>query len=344
MPVRIDKRSGIPVVSRTDQEPRRKRQGRVPGPGDVAKVDAEVLRDPGLHATPEDFGAGIGAAVADFGAAAGRVASDFATIRREAEDDTAAAAGLSEARVRFTRVARSVNPQATTAGDFTGNLDRALGAETDAILRDLRQVRGLRPSKQGEAAIRGRLGVLASRMVARGAMFEQRERLAQLGRDVDASVGNAAMAAFDAPADLFAIIAETEASLAKFTNKLPPDALAAKVTAAREMIAGNAVAGLIEQGDVRSARIMLDAAGSGDGVPLSPEQVGAFRKAVDRVEEQARRAERPAVEAAIEDHLASLQTTGAGMGGIAERARAALDRKAFKAFERDEKDARAFHG
>ncbi len=49
------------------------------------------------------------------------------------------------------------------------------------------------------------------------------------------------------------------------------------------------------------------------------------------------------VAAAIEDHLASIQATGAGLGGITERARAALDGKAFKAFERDEKDARGFH-
>ena len=205
-----------------------------------------MLRDPGVHVTPEDFGAGIGKAIEQFATAAGRVASDFATMRREAEDDTAAMTGLSEARVRFTRVARSMEPQATTTEGLTGNLGKALSGETDAILRDLRQVRGLRPSKGGEAAIRRRLGLLASRMVVRGAMFEQRERLAQLGRDVDLSVAEAALAAFDSPADFLAIIAETEASLTKFTNKLPPDILAAKVAAARGMIAANAAAGLTE--------------------------------------------------------------------------------------------------
>ena len=343
MPIIIDPRTGLPFPLRTDRAPPNKRQGRVPGPADVAQIDAQVLRDPGVHATPEDFGAGIGKAVERFGKAASRVASDFAEMRREAEDDTAAVAGLSEARVRFTRVAESMQPQATTAGDFTGNLDRALGAETDAILRDLRQVRGLRPSKEGEAAIRQQLGVLASRMVVRGAMSEHRIRLAKLGHDVDASVADAAMAAFGAPADVFAIIAETEANLARFKDKLPPDILAAKVAAAREMIAGNAVAGLIEQGDVASARILLEAAGTGEGVSLSPDQAGRLRKAVDRVEDQARRVRRPAAEAKIEDHLASIQATGAGLGGVTECARAALDGKAFKAFERDEKDAHAFH-
>ncbi len=126
MPIIIDGRSGLPVPRRTDRVPRNRQRGRVPGPADVAQIDAQVLRDPGVHATPADFGAGIGKAVERFGAAAGRVASDFAEMRREAEDDTAATAGLSEARARFTRVARSVNPQATTAEDFTGNLDRAL--------------------------------------------------------------------------------------------------------------------------------------------------------------------------------------------------------------------------
>ncbi len=343
MPIIIDPPSGLPVPRRTDKAPRSKRRGRVPGPADVARIDAQVLRDPGVHATPADFGAGIGKAVERFGAAASRVASDFAEMRREAEDDTAAVAGLADARVRFTRVAESMQPQATSAEGFTGNLDRALGEETDAIVRDLRQVRGLRPSKEGEAAIRRQLGVLASRMVVRGAMSEHRIRLAKLGHDVDAAVADAAMAAFGAPGDVFAIIAETEANLARFKDKLPPDILAAKVTAAREMIAGNAVAGLVEQGDVASARTLLEAAGTGDGVSLSPDQAGRLRAAVDRVEDQARRARRPAAEAEIEDHLASIQATGAGLGGVTERARAALDGKAFKAFERDEKDAHGFH-
>ena len=174
MPIIIDGPSDLPVPRRTDKAPRNKRQGRVPGPGDVAQIDAQVLRDPGLHATPADFGAGIGMAIEQFGAAASRVASDFAEMRREAEDDTAAMAGLSEARVRFTRVAESMKTQATTAEGLTGNLGKALSGETDAILRDLRQVRGLRPSKEGEAAIRRRLGVLASRIVVRGAMSEHR--------------------------------------------------------------------------------------------------------------------------------------------------------------------------
>ena len=88
---------------------------------------------------------------------------------------------------------------------------------------------------------------------------------------------------------------------------------------------------------------LLEAAGTGDGVSLSPDQAGRLRNAADWVEDEARRARRPAAEAAIEDHLVSLRTTGAGLGGITERARAALDGKAFKAFQRDEKEARAFH-
>ncbi len=78
MPIIIDPPSGLPVPRRTDRAPRSERQGRVPGPGDVAQIDAQVLRDPGLHATPADFGAGIGKAIEQFGAAPSRVASDFA--------------------------------------------------------------------------------------------------------------------------------------------------------------------------------------------------------------------------------------------------------------------------
>ncbi len=86
---------------------------------------------------------------------------------------------------------------------------------------------------------------------------------------------------------------------------------------------------------------LLEAAGTGEGVSLSPDQAGRLRKAVDRVADQARR---PAAEAEIGDHLASLQTGDAGMGGVTEGAGAALDRKEFKAFQRDEKAAHVFHG
>ena len=65
--------------------------------------------------------------------------------------------------------------------------------------------------------------------------------------------------------------------------------------------------------------------------------MGALRRAIDRTAYKARRAERRAVHALMEDHLASIQATGAGIHDIAERARAALDGKAFEAFQRNEK-------
>ncbi len=66
MGIRIDAPTGLPVPTRNDFGPGRKRRGRVPGPGDVETVDAAVLRDPGLHATPADFGARVGRAIAEF--------------------------------------------------------------------------------------------------------------------------------------------------------------------------------------------------------------------------------------------------------------------------------------
>ncbi len=54
------------------------------------------------------------------------------------------------------------------------------------------------------------------------------------------------MAAFNSPGDWPAIMEETETRLARFKDKQPPDILAAKVAAARAMIAANAAAGLIE--------------------------------------------------------------------------------------------------
>ena len=164
--------------------------------------------------------------------------------------------------------------------------------------------------------------------------------MSQLGIEVDAAVRNLAMAAFNRPADFPAIIEEMEASLDRFENKLPPGILAAKVAAARTTIGESAVAGLIEK-DPATALAALEG-GTFDRVLAPPGKALVLKqaRAAVAVRDKAAGAE---VAAAIEDHLVSLRTTGAGLGGIAERARAALDRKAFKAFERDEKDARAFH-
>ncbi|MCH8214701.1 MAG: hypothetical protein IIC54_11620 [Proteobacteria bacterium] len=264
----INPKTGLPIPSRTDQEPRSKRQGRVPGPEDIRQVAAETLRDPGLHATPEEFGAGVARAVEDLGMKAAGIALAFDEKRRQAEDDTAGIAGIADARMRFPRVAQEMEARADKADGFTANLGPALAAETDAILRDLRDVRGLRHSQRAEDAIRTQLHMLASRMVTRGAKFEHGARLSQLGIEVDAAVRDLAMAAFNSPGDWPAIMEETESRLARFKDKLPPDILAAKVAAARGMIAANAAAGLIEL-DPALARQELKAGLFDDDLPAA---------------------------------------------------------------------------
>ena len=94
--------------------------------------------------------------------------------------------------------------------------------------------------------IRRQLAGYRARVVARGAIFEHDARLNQLGGDVDRTIGDHALAAYNRPADYLGILAEAEARLARFKDKLPPDILAAKVAAARETIAHSTVAGLIE--------------------------------------------------------------------------------------------------
>ena len=268
MVVIIDPPSGLPIPRRTDRAPRNKRRGRVPRPEDIRQVTAETLRDPGLHATPEEFGAGVARAVEDLGMKAAGIALAFDEKRRQAEDDTAGIAGIADARMRFPRVAQEMEAQADKADGFTANLGPALAAETDAILRDLRDVRGLRHSQRAEDAIRNQLRLLATRMVARGAKFEHGARLSQLGIEVDAAVRNLALAAFNSPGDWPAIMEETEARLARFKDKLPPDILAAKVAAARGLIAANAAAGLIEL-DPALARQELKAGLFDDELPAA---------------------------------------------------------------------------
>ena len=111
----IDPKTGLPIPSRTDQEPRGERQGRVAGPEDIRQVTAETLRDPGLHATPEDVGAGVARAVEDLGAKAAGIALAFDEKRRQAEDDTAGIAGLAERFCRdLANILRSRHPAPAT--------------------------------------------------------------------------------------------------------------------------------------------------------------------------------------------------------------------------------------
>ncbi len=131
MPTIIDARSGLPVPSRTDRAPRNRQRGRVPGPADVEQIDAQVLRDPGVHATPDDFGAGIGRSVEAFGKSAFRIVSDFEEMREAAEDETASAAALAGARVRFVKIAQGLEDRATSGDGFADALQAALSAETD---------------------------------------------------------------------------------------------------------------------------------------------------------------------------------------------------------------------
>ena len=111
----INPKTGLPIPSRTDQEPRSKRQGRVPGPEDIRQVAAETLRDPGLHATPEEFGAGVARAVEDLGMKAAGNARAFGEQRRPAEDGTPGIAGSAHGGSRGPRVARGQGAGAATA-------------------------------------------------------------------------------------------------------------------------------------------------------------------------------------------------------------------------------------
>ena len=341
MPIIIDPRTGLPVPRRTDRAPRRGRKPiRIPGPGDIDRVPAGVARDPGLDVDAKAFGSGVGEAVADFGQAVGRLASPVERMNRR-NDEAFAAAQLTALHERQTRA--GLEARKDTGGVVAGFHDGRMAA----FDQDLGEVLERAPSTGAREILKSQGAALRDLMSGGAARFEATARIVERRANLDRELDNLATLARQDPDDHALHRALLENLLGAASNELSADKMAPFRAAEEQRLAEASVRGFIDRGDVLSARALLEAVGrdgpAGEAAPLSSEKVGALRKDIERTADEARRAERRAVDALMEDHLASVQTTGAGFGGVAERARAALDGKAFKAFERDKKDAHGFH-
>ncbi len=341
MPLIIDPKTGLPFPRRTDRAPRRGRKAiRIPGPADIDQVPAGVARDPGLDVDPKAFGSGVGEAVADFGQAVARLASPVDRMNRR-NDEAFAAAGLAALHERQTRA--SLEARKDTGGGVAGFHDGRMAA----FDRDLGEVLERAPSTVAREILKSQGAALRDLMSGGAARFEATARIVERRANLDRELGNLSALARQDPDDHALHRALLENLLGAASNELAADKMAPFRAAEERRLAEASVRGFIDRGDVPSARALLEAVGqdgpAGEAAPLSPEKAGALRRDIERTADEARRAERRAVDALMEDHLASIQTTGAGLGGIAGRARAALDGKAFTAFQRDEKDAHAFH-
>ena len=216
-----------------------------------------------------------------------------------------------------------------------------------AFDRDLGEVLKRAPSTVAREILKRQGGALRDLMSTGAARFEATARIVERRAAVDRELGNLSALARQNPDGHAPHRALLENLLGAASNELPVEKMAPFRAAEEQRLAEASVRGFIDRGDVPSARALPEAVGrdrpAGKAAPVPPERVGALGRAIERTADEARRAERRAVDALMEDHLVSVQATGAGMGGIAERARAALDGNEFKAFERDEKDAHAFH-
>lgn len=167
--------------------------------------------------------------------------------RRQRSEDTSFASGVqAKARVQFNDIFRSqTNDAIEGAEDFTETLQKSLDEATEDIIKTSRDG-GARPSQQAIDATRNNLGQLSASVLIQAATFENNARVEMIGRRVDESVNDLALAAFNDPSAIDALILQAGQNLDRADEVLPADAIAERRTTAARDITESAVRGTID--------------------------------------------------------------------------------------------------
>lgn len=230
---------------------------RLPGPDDIARVG--VARDPGASASPDDFGAQIGAAQMRAGQAlqnVGQIGLQLAEERQNAEDKVF----LDTFDLEHSRAANQTFLDAQTqapqgGAGFTSTVDAALETGVDPIIDQLVQTKGFRPSQRAidlarSIAIQRRADYGVSAQT-----WEHNQRIAALGGQYDDTISRLEQEAYtsgDAEGALERLYQSSDA----YQGVLPADDLQTSTIAAEERIVTSAINGLIEAGRIEEAEAL----------------------------------------------------------------------------------------
>lgn len=201
-------------------------------------------RDPGERSGADVSGA-FGA-IEDLAQLAARRIGEVRARRQKAEDSSFATGVQAKARVQFSDIFTSqTNDAIEGAEDFTDTLGRSLDDATEDIIRTSREG-GARPSQDAIDATRNNLTQLRASFLIQAGTFENNARVEMIGRRVDESVNDLAIAAFNDPSAIDVLLLEAGKALDQADEVLPADAVAElRLSSARD-ITESAVRGTID--------------------------------------------------------------------------------------------------
>lgn len=225
---------------------------RIPGPQDVGQ--ARAPRDTGVR----NAGA-AGQAFADVGQTVFQVADQLRERRQQAEDVGFMAHVSSEAAKRDAQKFEELKTQATEgAEDFVGVVDSTLSEEHEKLLTEARAEQGFKPSQNALLKAKSHLSSLRGRMLVNAATYENNARVEKMGREVEATIQDIGVQAFNDPENLDAYIKQSKTLLEDASELLPAGQVAERKQNVEGEMAINAINGLITTQPALALRRLKD--------------------------------------------------------------------------------------
>lgn len=293
---------------------------RIPGPQDVGQTRAP--RDTGVRnigAEQEAF-AGVGNTVFEV--------ADRLRQRRQSAEDTGFLAHISsQANKRFTQRFQEQQNQATEGAEqFPKVVDETLQEEQERLLREARTEQGFRPSEQALQRAQSTLASLRGNFGVKAATFENNARVEKMGREVENSLSEIRLQAFNDPDGLQEYLGQAKGMLDESEGLIPAGELAERKQDLGGEMAISAVNGLINERprealerlqegqydqflDAESKDKLIDNA----GVAIRRMEVEERRNEKERLSKL-----QSQVRSRVEDEFASVQRTGERAGAVSD--------------------------
>ena len=151
---------------------------RIPGPESIDPV--APARDPGVQATPEEFGAGIGASAANLGSAAVSLSAHLYNKQQDAQDQVyvqthqvSMAPAIAQAQLDAQKAFPDGGPE------YMQDLNTRLQAANDGVTQGLAQ-RGLQPSQGAQAKVNTQFAGMQADALVKGVVIANNQKVSAL--------------------------------------------------------------------------------------------------------------------------------------------------------------------
>lgn len=225
---------------------------RIPGADSIDQV--APARDPGVTATPDSFGSGIGESLSKLGNTAVEVGA-MLDKKREA---AAAAMALPEATAKFQlqavqRNQKIANSRPTSAAGTGQQVDTDLAPTQDQIVQETKAKYGL--SDLDAAKLTGHLTTLRGHAVVNAVTQANNQIVTGLTASHDDTVKTIASTAM-ATGDVDGALKQVDQSVAAMRGVVPENDLNAQATKSKKVVADSVIAGLKAAGNYDQAEAL----------------------------------------------------------------------------------------